>query len=305
MAELSQRRLERRAAREKEQQARKAPKSPSPAPLAKSTYADLVGGPPTKAAEYWSPELEQKKKALLATDYQAQPAYAETLRTNMQALMTPQTMPTGTSEAERQAVYNQAKTNIAGQQAAGMQGVMDEYGGRGLRDSGFADTARAGVARAGAAAMANLGQNLAQNEINTRFQQGMDLNNLNLQRAIAGGNFGGLLNQIEQGGISNAFRAGEFGLQVEQAGAQAGQAQQELAAQREQAAISADLQRKGMAAGAARARAAQVMEQKRFEQQVANDEWNQMMQLYGMAQGQQEDVYDRWGNAIRQGIAPA
>ena len=171
----------------------------------------------TTGGGYWSPELTGLKNAYLTKDWMNEPGYVGAMQKGVTDLLTPQTQILGRTEQERNNIYNLAKTQQAGGNQAAMNSALEALGRSGLRDSGFADTAVANIARAGESQMGQTAAQIAQDEVNRRAQEGLDLANLNTTRAGVAGNLGAQAGGIIQGQTNTGIAAGNLGLSIENA----------------------------------------------------------------------------------------
>lgn len=173
--------------------------------------ATSTGNPSSEGqGQFYSPELENLKHAFGTRDWFGQTEYGKQLQTAMGGLLTPVTGTIGLSDRERQAIYNQSRSNIQ----SATKAMMGELGGqmaatRGLRagESGVADSAMGQLARQGAEQLGQFGSQIAIDEANNRFNQGMQLENLNLQRLLGAGKFGEILTGIDQGNAGLGLQA--------------------------------------------------------------------------------------------------
>ena len=224
---------------------------------------------------YWSKELTGLKKQYLAKDWMAAPEYQQQMQSQVGKLFEPVTAPIGTTEQERQNIYNLQKTQTAGAQAGALDTAREGMSARGLGDSGFAQKAYGDIGIAGQRQLGETSARIAQNEVANRYQQAMDLNNLNLARTTAGGQMGKMAGELEQGQLGIGLQAGQFGMGMEEAA------------------------NKARAAAAAASAAGSRWEQQ-FGAGQEQQSWENMMQLYGMGQQQQLPAYENYWQTQRQ-----
>jgi len=104
----------------------------------------------------------------------------------------------GTTEGERQNIYNLARRQTQGATKTAGEQLQGAMGGKGFRagESGIADTALANIYNQGAE---RLGQQATQQsiaEVNNRFNQSLATNRLDLDRLLGGGGISAQLAQV-------------------------------------------------------------------------------------------------------------
>jgi hypothetical protein len=96
------------------------------------------------------------------------------------------------SPEERQRIYNQARANFMGTTRAASQGLGNTLGGRGFvgGESGVADSAQGQLWGEGLRKYGDVMSTIATDEVKNRFQQGLDLDRLNIQQNMWSQEFG-------------------------------------------------------------------------------------------------------------------
>jgi len=105
-------------------------------------------------------------------------------------LANPVTAQIGLTDPERQGVYNLARKQQTGAESTAMEALKASGAGRGFRagESGFMDTAMGKLYGQGAERLGGYANEQAIQEVKDRFNQNMQLNQLNQNRLLGGGN---------------------------------------------------------------------------------------------------------------------
>lgn len=241
---------------------------------------------------FYSPELDALKHSVLTKNYAAQPEYMKKLEGQMDALATPLSMPVGSTALEKADIYNQGRSTIQGSTNAAAEAMREAMGGRGFTagDSGIADRRLAGIYQEGQGQLGKLASDIAVNDINTRFSQGMDLNRLNLDRLMGQTKYADLLQSGDLARGELGLKAGAFGSGLEQFMKEFGLNKERVA--NENAAAMGNLSLGNRRLG---------LDEEQFQYGQEADAINMLMKQMGFGQQNQEAAYTPYWNTVARG----
>ena len=243
------------------------------------------GGAPAKQEGFYSPELEGLKHSYLSQDWNAGSPYADLFKGYMGDLATPIAGPVGMSPEEQQAQANMLRSNIMGSTKGMMDVMSDKMGAAGFRagESGRADSALASVARGGQQEYSTAMTNMALEEAKRREALGLQTQELNMNRMLAAGKFGDLLETGDVNRLGLGLQAGQFAGGLEQY----------------EKALEEQRRARAAAAGASGARFDWEKEKykEQFGYQQERDATEDMFKYYYGTTDDQEDAYNRYFGA--------